>query len=90
MLDFIVNFFQMTLLHIIYVHNKTKNSIQSLIEIYGAIWENSEYGEYINKPTYLAVLETSIIHGASSVNPINIKRQRKHQKAINGNAFGLA
>jgi len=51
----------MTLLQIIYVHNKTKDSIQSLLEIYGAIWENSEYGEYINKPTYLAVLETADI-----------------------------
>jgi len=51
----------MTLLQLIYVHNKTKESIQSLIDIYNSIWEDSRYGEFINKPKYLTALETAEI-----------------------------
>lgn len=48
----------MTLLQVVYVHNKTQATIQSLIDVYNSLWEDSEYGQAINKPKYLAVLET--------------------------------
>ena len=74
----------MTLLQVVYVHNKTQATIQSLIDVYNSLWEDSEYGQAINKPKYLAVLETSSIHNASKVSPINLQRQGITHVFING------